>query len=168
MSRTSPPTRTVVIGVGNAIRTDDGVGLHVVRELAPHLESNRDIELVELPWGGLRLMEQLAGFDKAIVIDALVSGASPGSLRWLTPDGLPTFHSGSSHDVDFATALEVGRASGSDLPLNEAIHLLGIEIEDAQTYSEDLTPSVAACVPQAVEEVLAKLEEIHHREHGEH
>lgn len=160
MSSDNPSSGTAIIGVGNAIRSDDGVGLHVVRMLGPKLADRPGIELIELPWGGLRLMEQLIGYARAIVIDALVGPYDAGTLHWLTPDGLPTYHSGSSHDVDFATALEVGRSSGAVLPPDHSIHLLGIGVSDVQSYSQDLTPEVSRSVPIAAQAVLTRLEDL--------
>ena len=56
--------------------------------------------------GGLRLMERLIGFDRAVIVDAICSGSRPsGSVLRLQPDDLPTLHTGSSHDVSLPTAL---------------------------------------------------------------
>jgi hydrogenase maturation protease len=152
--------RTRIIGLGNDIRGDDGVGLEVVRRLVPLLEDRGRVEVVELPWGGLRLMENLIGCSRAIIVDAMLSGADHGSLRWLSPEGIPTQHGASSHDVDLPTALELGRTSGAQLPRNDQLFILGIEVSDVQTYSQTLTPAVEAAVPLAVEAVLKMLEEL--------
>lgn len=150
--------RTKIIGLGNEIRSDDGVGLHVLRQLRPHLKDRPSIELIELPWGGLRLMEHMTGCQRAIVIDAMRSEAPAGTLRWLVPGSIATYHSASSHDVNLATALELGRLNQAELPADEDIHILGIEIADVETYSDELTPTLQAAVPRAVEAVLERLE----------
>lgn len=150
--------RTKVIGIGNDIRTDDGVGLHVVRALRPLLEDRPSIEVIEIPWGGLRLMEHMAGCDQAIVVDAMRSDAEPGTMRWLQVDSIPTYHSGSSHDVNLPTALALGRMNEADLPSDENIHILGIEVADVETYSEELTPALQDAVQVAVQSVLDHLD----------
>ena len=67
-------------------------------------------------WGGLRLMERMIGFDAAIVVDAIQTGAAPGTIHLLTPDGIPTQRSASAHDVNLSTALEFGRRAGANCP----------------------------------------------------
>lgn len=150
-------TRTLIIGLGNPLLRDDGVGLRVItalreRSLPP------EVELAEDTHGGLRLMERMVGFDRAIVVDALTSGAEPGIIRRLGIEARPTRHSASTHDVDLPTALAVGRSSGARLPSNEAVILIGIESEDVETFGETMTPAVEAAVPSAVEAVLEALE----------
>lgn len=157
---------TRIIGLGNDIRSDDGVGLEVVRRLSRFLEGRPGVEVVELPWGGLRLMEHLTDCDRAIIVDAMISDVEAGTLRWLNPEGIPTQHSASSHDVNLPTALELGRSSGAQLPPDDQLFILGIEVSDVQTYSQTLTPAVEAAVPRAVEAVLDKLAELVRYESG--
>jgi hydrogenase maturation protease len=149
--------RTLVIGLGNPLVTDDSVGLRVVEELKPLLADRADVEVAEDYWGGLRLMERLIGFDRAIVVDAIHTGAPPGTIHRLAPEGIPTQRSASAHDANLATALEFGRHAGAHLPANEHIELIGIEAEDTLTFGEHCTPAVQAAVPQAVEMVMQVL-----------
>ncbi len=83
-----PPGRlsgkTLIIGLGNPLISDDSVGLRVARRLRDVLRHRNDIEVTEDYWGGLRLMERMIGFDRAIVIDAICSGAAPGTIPHLT------------------------------------------------------------------------------------
>ncbi len=88
--------RTLVLGLGNPILSDDSVGLRVVQELQKILLPRKDLVIDEDHWGGLRLMERLAGFDRAIIIDAIQSGAAPGTIRCLHPNEIPTQHSAST------------------------------------------------------------------------
>ena len=59
--------KTLIIGLGNPLVTDDSVGLRVVERLRPLLADRPDVEVAEDYWGGLRLMERMIGFDRAIV-----------------------------------------------------------------------------------------------------
>ena len=111
-------------------------------------------------WGGLRLMEQMVGYDRAIVIDAICSGAPPGTIHHLAPGDMPTQRSASSHDMTLPTALTLGRQAGLRLPEDEAILLVGIEAEDILNFGETCTPAVAAAVSRAVADVLAVLDTI--------
>ena len=152
------PMRILILGLGNPLVTDDSVGLRVAKALKPLLADRADVEVSEDYWGGLRLMERMIGFDRAIVVDAIQTGAPPGTVHRLTPDGLPTQHSASAHDVNLSTALEFGRQAGMHLPENRQIQLVGIEAEDILSFGERCTPSVRAAVPRAVEAVLKALD----------
>jgi len=154
--------RTLVIGLGNPLLTDDGVGCRVAARLREDLDAlagRDDVEIEEASVGGLSLMERMVGFDRAIVVDATRSGVAPGSVRRLDPSGLPTQHSASGHDVNLATALELGRRLGAPLPDDDAIVLVGIEAADVATFGERCTPRVEAAIPKAAAEVAALLAE---------
>lgn len=152
--------KTLILGLGNPLMGDDSVGLRVAAELAAQLAHQPDIVVQEEYRGGLHLMERMIGYDRVILIDAMVTGLSPGSLQWLTVDWLPTQHTASAHDVNLATALAVGRHAGAKLPPNEAIWILGIEAQQVHTFSEQCTPAVAEAIPKAVTAVLEKLQHI--------
>ncbi|MBN2293890.1 MAG: hydrogenase maturation protease [Pirellulales bacterium] len=163
--------KTLVIGLGNPIVSDDSVGLRVAAEIRDLLADRNgndrdgdelrgiptDVEVTEDYWGGLRLMERLIGFDRAIVVDAICTDAPPGTIQLLRPDDIPTQKSNSAHDLTLTMALELGRKNGAHLPRNEDILLIGIEADDVLTFSEQCTPAVEAAIPKAVEEVLAAL-----------
>ncbi len=151
--------RTIILGLGNPLITDDSVGLKVVEELKRLLADRTDLEISEDHWGGLRLMERMIDYDRAIVIDAIQTGAAPGTIHHLTPDGIATQRSASAHDVNLATALEFGRQAGMHLPPNGDIQLVGIEAEDILNFSETCTPAVQAAIPRAVQAVLELLDE---------
>jgi hydrogenase maturation protease len=146
--------RTLVLGLGNPLLRDDQVGLLVVRELEPRLGGAAGIDVDQDYHGGLRLMERLVGYDRAIVIDAIQSGQPPGTIHRLQVDSRPTQRSASAHDVDLATALSLGRQTGAALPPDEAIHLVAIEAREVLDFGEQLTPAVAEAIPQAVQLVL--------------
>ncbi|MGA2620932.1 MAG: hydrogenase maturation protease [Thermoguttaceae bacterium] len=149
--------RTLVLGLGNPLVGDDSVGLRVAAELKGRLAGRTDVDVAEDYWGGLRLMEHMVGYERVIVIDALCSGAAPGTIRHLAVGDLPTQRSASSHDTNLATALALGRAAGLCLPEDRNVLLVGIEAEDILTFGEVCTPAVAAAVPRAVAEVLKEL-----------
>jgi hydrogenase maturation protease len=149
--------KTLVLGLGNPILKDDSVGLRVAQQLRPVLLDEPDIEIDEDYWGGLRLMERMVGFDRAIIIDAILTGVEPGTIHRLSPGDVPTQHSASAHDVNLPTALEIGRQAGAHLPKSEDIFLIGVEAADVQTFDETLSPEVEASLPLAIEAVLSVL-----------
>jgi hydrogenase maturation protease len=149
--------KTLVLGLGNPILKDDSVGLRVAQLLRPLLADESNIEIDEDYWGGLRLMERMVGFDRVIIIDAICTGAKPGTIHRLSPGDVPTQHSASAHDVNLPTALEIGRHAGAHLPESEDITLIGVEAVDVQTFDETLSPEVEASLSLAVESVLSVL-----------
>ena len=146
--------KTLVLGLGNPLLKDDSVGLRVAKMLREILPQNEQIEIDEDYWGGLRLMERMIGFDRAIVIDAIVSGKPPGTIQSLHPGDIPTQRSASAHDVNLPTALQLGRHANAHLPEDDQILLIAIEATDVLTFNEALSPEVEAVVPAAVELVL--------------
>jgi len=159
-SETAARMKTLILGLGNPIVADDSIGLRVVAALEPQLAGRPDVEVSEDYWGGLRLMERMVGYDRVIVVDAITTGAPPGTIHRLTPDGVPTKKSNSAHDISLPMALAVGRTAKAHLPRNENIRLIGIEAEDVLTVSDQCTPAVAAAIPRAVEAVLEELKRL--------
>ncbi|MEE8120534.1 MAG: hydrogenase maturation protease [Anaerolineales bacterium] len=149
--------KTLVLGLGNPILRDDSVGLRVAQEVERLIPSSPDIEVGLDYWGGLRLMERMIGFDRAIIIDAICTGASPGTIHLLNPDDIPTQRSSSAHDVNLTTALELGYQAGAHLPAVKDILLIGVEAADVQTFDESLTAEVENALPAAVEAVMNAL-----------
>jgi hydrogenase maturation protease len=152
--------KTLVLGLGNPLVTDDSVGLRVAAELRARLAGRADVTVAEDYCGGLRLMEQMVGYQRAIVIDAIQTGAPPGTLHRLGPGDIPTQRSASSHDMTLPTALALGRQAGLCLPEDHNILLVGIEAQDILDFGEACTPAVAAAVPGAVAAVLAALDRV--------
>jgi hydrogenase maturation protease len=155
-----PPAtgRTLIIGLGNPIVADDSIGLRVAAELKSRLADRPDVDVTEDYWGGLRLMERMIGYDRAIVIDAICTGAPPGTIHHLTTASVPTQKSASAHDVNLPTALAFGRRAGAHLPADEDVRLIGIEAEDLINFSDQCTPAVAAAIPRSVQEVIQLLD----------
>ena len=67
--------KILILGLGNPILRDDSVGLRVAQEVERLIPANPDVEVGLDYWGGLRLMERMIGFDRAIIIDAICTGA---------------------------------------------------------------------------------------------
>ena len=122
--------KTLIIGLGNPVLSDDSVGWHVAKELRERLRGAEDVEVEEFCRGGLALMERLVGYDRAIIVDAIITGDPPGTLHHLGPDSIPTYNSASGHDMNLTTALAFGREAGAHLPANDDILLIGVEAAD--------------------------------------
>ena len=153
-------TKTIVVGLGNPILTDDGVGVKVAYEVEYRLGENiqAHLTITEASVGGLRLMELLEGYDRAIIIDAIQTnnGYKPGTIYQMTLDDLreisPTQHSSSAHDTSLITALDAGRHMGMKLP--EDIIIFAVEVSNILDFNEKPTPAVADAIPKVTEMVI--------------
>ena len=148
---------TLVLGMGNPILSDDGVGLLIADRLreSPLPDS---VEVVQSEVGGLRLLELVRGFTRVIIIDALrspaESGRHPGEVyRYEAKDFKGGHRYGSAHSIGLDTALEIGHKLGYDMPAE--VTVFAIEAEDVETFGEELSPPVAA----AAERVFALVRE---------
>jgi len=148
-------SKIIIIGLGNPLLGDDGVGWRVaeqVRELC-------EVDLDCLSVGGLSLMERLVGYDRAVLIDAITTGKQPtGSVSLYKLEDLPDLsagHTGSAHDTSLQNALKLGQSMGVQLPTEVVI--VGIEAQSVYEFSEVLSPPVAAAIPQAVQMVMELL-----------
>jgi len=150
--------RTLILGLGNPILRDDGIGIHVARALKRLLADREDVTVAEASLGGLRLLDVLAGYDRAILVDAIkTAGGKPGTVYRLSGEQFQgCLHVSSSHDVDLGTALATGRRLGIGLP--REIRIVAIEVENVVNFGEEMTPAVAAAVPRAVQAVLQELD----------
>ena len=148
--------KTIVLGMGNPILTDDSVGIRVVRELEDKLNP-AEYTIVEASLGGLRLMETIAGYDRAIIVDAIqTKDGVPGTIYKLTEaDFNRTRYATNPHDVNFATAIEFGAKAGLKMPADYTI--FAIEVEEILTFCEKCTPAVEAAIPIATNMVLEEL-----------
>jgi hydrogenase maturation protease len=98
-------------------------------------------------------MERMVGYQHAILIDALQTGKySPGTVVQMRLEDMPEWQAGhiaSAHDVNLQTAIQLGLGIGAQLP--EQIYLVGIEAQRVYDFSDELSPSICAAVPDAVQ-----------------
>jgi hydrogenase maturation protease len=150
--------KTLVLGMGNTILCDDGVGIYVVQEAAKRCQRD-DVDFVDASVGGMRLLDVIAGYDRIIMVDAIkTTDGKPGDIYHLCPGDLPTLHSGSTHDLSLMGALALGRGMGMQLPTDKDFAIIAVEVEEVLTFGDECTSAVAGAIPRAVKAVLAELE----------
>jgi len=149
--------KTLILGLGNDILCDDGVGIYVARELKKALADRKDIAVAEASLAGLGLLDVLAGYEKAIVIDAIQTreGKAGEVYRLNSNDLTATRHTASTHNVNFASAIELGHKLGLSLPTQ--IVIFAIEVTDVTTFSETCTPEVSKSIPTCVNMVMQEI-----------
>jgi len=150
---------TLVLGMGNPILSDDGVGLLVAERLrGTSLPAGVEVRQSEV--AGLRLLELVRGFTRVIIIDALKSpaeaGREPGEIvRYEAEDFKGGQRYGSAHSIGLGTVLELGHKLGYDMPAD--VTVFAIEAVDVETFGEELSPPVAAAAERVLGLIVAEL-----------
>lgn len=148
--------KLLIIGLGNPILGDDGVGWRIAERLQSHPDLPPDVEIDFLALGGISLMERMVDYDRVILIDAIVTRQHPiGTVLALNLEDLPDRdigHLGSPHDTTIQDALRMGQRLNVHLP--SRIDLVAVESQSIYDFSETLTPPVAEAVPLATQMVL--------------
>lgn len=151
--------RTLVLGVGNILQSDDGLGVYIVNRL---VESGIDlpdhVEVVDGGTAGFDLLPLMKGKDKIIVVDALRTGDPPGSLYRFTPDQIASAgHGLSLHDVGIGQIIKTLKLLGE----NPEIQIIGIVPDDIDTLDIAISPAVRETVPRAIELILDAVSDKH-------
>jgi hydrogenase maturation protease len=169
--------KTLVVGLGNPILGDDGVGWKVAESVQEHLKTDSryhlpyrpsnsktvehlsPVEVDCLSLGGLSLMERLIGYERVILVDSMETGQSPvGSVSVFPLASLSdpmAGHSASTHDATLMVALRTAEQLGTDIP--KQVDIVAIEAENVYEFGEELSPLVAAAVPLAASKVVELL-----------
>ena len=130
---------TLILGVGNPILTDDGVGIKIAQKLK---EQNPELEVVETSEAGIALLDLIAGYNKLIIIDSIKSEQGKlGQVYKLKLENLkPAMDVSSSHGIGIATAFELGQRLGYRMP--KFVSIYAVEIKDNTTFGEECTQEV--------------------------
>jgi len=149
--------KTIVLGVGNQILGDDGVGIHVTSELKKRV-TDPNITIDDAVTGGMNLLELLLGYDKAIIVDAVKTNeGKTGEVKRITLDNFSTMHSCNPHDVSLIEAIEVAKKMGEERIPKEII-IIGIMMKEIPCeFGEKLSNEIAAAVPKAVDMTLNEI-----------
>ena len=152
---------TLVIGLGNPILGDDGVGWKVIEYLTRNFNQRNSIEFDCLSVGGLSLMERMLGYDRVVIIDAIETGQNPdGTVKAFPLAALENprlGHSASTHDTSLITALQT--AQTMDMKVPSRVYVVSIEAHNVYDFSEKLSTAVEQSVPVAAQKVLQLLKE---------
>ncbi len=146
-----------VIGIGNLIMQDDGLGVHIIRELeAQGVPGN--VELIDGGTHSYDLLEFLADADYAIIVDAMHTGGEPGTIYRAPLDELgikPQENMTSLHELHFVEAVEMARLLG----YHPQVLVFGVEPKEVGLGLE-LTPEVAARVPRVAQLIQEEIKKI--------
>jgi hydrogenase maturation protease len=149
--------KIIVLGVGNLILGDDGVGIHVVNEVKKQIE-DPNITIDEAITGGMNLLDLILGYDKAIIVDAVKSEKSVvGTVERIPIVDFNTMHSCNPHDVSLIEAIQMAKKLGETKIPNEII-IIGVMMKEIPCeFGEKLSGEIQAAVPKAVELTLNEI-----------
>jgi hydrogenase maturation protease len=144
--------RTLVLGLGNDLLGDDGVGLRIVEELKER-PALADFEFETAGTAGLALLDILHGYERAYVVDSAVTGQRcPGYLHHLPTASLTELPlNPSSHYAGLPEVLALAEALKLNVP--SSVEVLGVEVEDPYTIRPGLSPQLEAELPALADQV---------------
>jgi hydrogenase maturation protease len=144
--------KILILGMGNEILTDDGIGPRLVRDLAK-MNISPNVSFNVACCGGLEVMEYIKGYDKVIFIDAIrTRNGRPGDVYCFnSTDFIETSHLSNIHDINFLTALKLGNKLELDLP--DDLHIIAVEIIEDMEFNEELTLPLRKNYPAILKKV---------------
>ncbi len=150
---TSQPNKILVLGIGNILLNDEGIGIHVVSALEKDGYTKAD--LMDGGTGGFHLLGFIQSYTTVVMIDASLDDFPAGHVRVLKPKYAKDFPKQlSAHEVGLKDLLDAAFLLGN-MP---EIFLVAISVKDFQDMGMDLTPEVEAAIPEAVTQVKKLIE----------
>ncbi len=146
--------RNAVIGIGNLLRADDGVGIHVVKILK---EEMPEVDAVDLSTANIDLLDHIRNRNRVIIIDATTTGAEPGTIHRLEPEELVESDFGQSHGLNLPGILKLGKQL-YPYEMPGKIVILAVEAQDVESFSSDLTEKVQVAMPKLIKMIKRELE----------
>jgi hydrogenase maturation protease len=143
----------LILGLGNDILTDDGVGIHAARKAKQHLTQKKapetDIEVLEASIAGVALLDVLNGFSRAVIIDAVLDSSSKAGTvaAHKLEEFVGTKHLVAAHQIDLPTAVALGKEIGAAIP--EEIFVVTVVAKDVTTIAENCSEEVEAAIEPA-------------------
>lgn len=141
----------LILCLGNEIASDDGFGPYIARRLLEGGEIDGGVEVISAAVAGFNLIDLLAGREKVLIVDTILTGVSaPGTLSIFTAGILtPGKNLVTSHQISLPVALSLGKMLGAEMP--PVVDIITVEAEDLETFSEQLTPAVQQAAEKALD-----------------
>jgi hydrogenase maturation protease len=144
--------KSLILGIGNPILCDDGVGLHIASELDGLFD---DVDVRTTTMIDLNLLDTLSDYNRLFIIDAIQTGTSSvGTVKKLPP-GEASLHLSSSHGIHLFELLQLGRDLGYRVP--EIGGIYGIEIGEGSVFGTKLSPELMSKKADIVREIIGDI-----------
>ncbi len=146
----------VVLGLGNPLMTDEGIGPGLIEEFQNNPEQFGDIEFIDAGTGGMSLLYLIADRKKVVIIDCACMQTEPGTIRRFTPDDVESVKElshHSLHEIDILKVLELAKELGQ---CPEQIVIFGIEPESIEV-DQKLSETVSARIPEYIKAISNEL-----------
>ena len=147
-----------IIGCGNPLAGDDGVGVHVINQLKT-MALPAHVELLEGGTDPINLLEMLRCAEKVVLVDAVKGGGEPGEVFLLGTDQLELDTAAgelSLHQFNLAHVLRLGQALfPREMPRKMVV--VGVEAENTDPYNTRLSPAVGKALPQIIQRILKEI-----------
>ncbi|MFQ6084028.1 MAG: hydrogenase maturation protease [Candidatus Aminicenantia bacterium] len=161
--------KILVLGLGNTLFGDDGVGIHTVRKLKQEAVSRKaedllsGIDLAETSVSGLALLDIVTGYDRLILIDTIKKeNPEPGKIRLFDIKDLRHIPGPSPHYVSFPQIFSLGKKAGLKMP--SIVKIIAIEAKNIYNLEEGLSVKVERAIPRVIDEIKKILSEWNERE----
>lgn len=143
--------KTLILGIGNPILTDDRVGIGIALKLK---KEKPGLEIIETSETGIALLDFVVGYNKIVIIDSIkTEKGKPGDLYKLELEDLkPASDVSSSHGIGIATAFKLGQKLEYSMP--ESTSIYAVEIKDNTTFSEEYTREVRERIPFITRQII--------------
>ena len=154
MTGTRSPDSTLILGLGNPILGDDGIGCLVADRIKTDFKSEDTIEVISASVSPLRMVDEIAGKERLIIIDSVSTGSlEPGTLFEIEPSEERSAPF-STHSFSLDQLREIGASLGLAMP--RYIKMYGIEIVPPREYTSALSHCIRAKIPELVREIASR------------
>ena len=145
-----------VLGCGNTLVGDDGVGIRVIERLQ-EMKLPENVEIMDAGVGGMAILSWIEDTDKVIIVDAVQTGNEPpGTVYQFTDKEMPPsdMFMLSLHDLNLVDTINIGRLVQK---MPEEIVIIGVEVKRIAEFTRELTPEVEAAIPKVIDLVLKEI-----------
>ncbi len=146
----------LILGLGNDLLTDDGIGLYIAEQLQSELNG---VDIICSADSGFNLLDHMFGYDVVILIDSIVTGKGPvGEVYEFSTTDFTNHIPFSIHSTDISSILEYSKKCGFHVP--EKVYFLAVEIEDNQTFQEGFSTAIETRKKDIFQNIKSRLQTI--------
>ena len=151
--------KILILGIGNDILTDDGIGVRIIDDVQK-LNFPSGIIFEKGTVGGLEILDMIQCYKEVVFFEAIKTiDGKPGEVyHMVLSDFIETCHLSNLHDVSFIQAIQLGKKLGFSLP--DKISIFAVEIVEDRVFSRNFTPELEKCYPSILKEAESFIRKI--------